>query len=468
MFNSLVGVPLPWTPTTAFTLADANADNFRVFNHFFDVDRASSAQQVLGILNRYEGIPWVNTIVADKSGHALYADIGAIPNVSNAKAQQCDTALGAATFAVEGLPILDGSRSACNWGTDPDAIEPGLFGPSHLPHLFRSDYVTNSNDSYWLSNPHQPLTGFARIIGTEGTARTLRTRIGLIMTQARVDGSDHLGPPGFTRQDMQNLVFSDIQYGGELVRDDLVGMCRSFPLGLAPTTSGPPVQVGSACNILAAWDLHENLNSNGAVLFRRFWDRALAAEPSPWSHPFDASDPVHTPYGLNTSNPMVRAALGDAINDLDGRAHPARRRTGRRPVPGRRAHPAPRRPRGSQRGVQRHLHRLHARAGVRARHARLLLRAGRLLDQRRLSRHANDPHLLGVFEPVLIPRLGPDGALQPQAMGAGALLLRRRPRATRSARPRSTARPLHPSAGRRLGARRTGAGVPGRASPADC
>jgi acyl-homoserine-lactone acylase len=42
--------------------------------------------------------------------------------------------------------------------------------------------VTNSNDSYWLSNPHQPLTGFARIIGDEGTARTLRTRIGLIMT----------------------------------------------------------------------------------------------------------------------------------------------------------------------------------------------------------------------------------------------------------------------------------------------
>ena len=65
-------------------MADANADNFRVFNHFFDVDRASSAQQVLGILNRYEGIPWVNTIVADKQGHALYADIGAVPNVPDA------------------------------------------------------------------------------------------------------------------------------------------------------------------------------------------------------------------------------------------------------------------------------------------------------------------------------------------------------------------------------------------------
>ena len=38
-----------------------------------------------------------------------------------------------------------------------------------MPHLLRSDYVTNSNDSYWLSNPTQPLEGFARIIGDEGT-----------------------------------------------------------------------------------------------------------------------------------------------------------------------------------------------------------------------------------------------------------------------------------------------------------
>lgn len=318
MLNSIVGVPLPWAPTTAFSIEDANADNFRVFNHFFETNRAQSAPQELSILDRYEGIPWVNTIVADRQGNALYADIGAVPNVSNAKAAQCDTPLGVATFKLGRLPILDGSRSACNWGTDPDAIEPGLFGPSHQPHLYRSDYVTNSNDSYWLSNPHQPLTGYAQIIGDEGTERGLRTRIGLIMTQARVDGSDHLGPPGFTRQDMQNMDFSDRQYGGELVRDALVRMCRSFPGGLAPSTTGGSVPVGRACDILASWDLHENLNSRGAVLFRRFWDRALAAPTSPFATPFNASDPVNTPNGLATSSPTVQSALGDAIRDLEG------------------------------------------------------------------------------------------------------------------------------------------------------
>ena len=36
------------------------------------------------------------------------------------------------------------------------------------------------------------------------------------MTQARIDGTDGLGPPGFTLAGMENMVFSDRQYGGEL------------------------------------------------------------------------------------------------------------------------------------------------------------------------------------------------------------------------------------------------------------
>jgi acyl-homoserine-lactone acylase len=324
VFNSLVGVPLPWTPTTAFAMGDVNAQNFRILNHFFAVDQATSAPQVLDILNRYQGIPWVNTIASDKQGNALYADIGAIPNVSDAKAQQCNTALGDATFADLRLPVLDGSRSSCAWDNDSDAAVPGIFGFSHEPHLFRDDYVTNSNDSYWLSNPHQPLEGYAKIIGDERTARALRTRIGLIMTQARVDGKDGLGPAGFTRQGMQDILFGDRNYSGELARDDAVAMCRQFEAagGQAPTSSGGTVAVGNACDVLAAWDLHDSASSRGAVLWRRFWDRAGAATGGPWLHPFDSSDPVNTPNTLNTAHPTVRTALGDAIHDLNSAGIP--------------------------------------------------------------------------------------------------------------------------------------------------
>jgi acyl-homoserine-lactone acylase len=94
-------------------------------------------------------------------------------------------------------------------------------------------------------------------------------------------------------------------------------MCRSFPGGNAPSSNGP-VPVGNACDVLAAWDLHENLTSKGAILFRRFFSRVMAANTSPFSTPFDPNDPVQTPNGLDTGNAEVQRAFGDAITDLNG------------------------------------------------------------------------------------------------------------------------------------------------------
>ncbi|HKG37169.1 MAG TPA: penicillin acylase family protein [Solirubrobacterales bacterium] len=326
VMDSLSGIPLPWTRVTAFTMGDVNAANFRYLNHFFFVNQAQSVAELDEIERRYEGIPWVNTIAADSAGKAYYADIGAIPNVSNQKAAQCNTPVGAATFQLLGLPVLNGSTSACEWDDDPDAAAPGIFGPSHLPSLIRDDYVTNSNDSYWLSNPAHPLEGFARIIGDERTPRTLRTRLGLRIVQQRLDGTDGLAGGLFTRQQLQDAVFNDRQFAGELWRDQLVSLCERAPGGYLVGSSGP-VDVSDACPVLAAWDLHDNLDSNGAILFRRFATRALATpgglplnsptgDLSVFSTPFDPNNPVNTPAGLNTASPKVQSALADAVTDL--------------------------------------------------------------------------------------------------------------------------------------------------------
>jgi acyl-homoserine-lactone acylase len=321
ILTSILGLPIfPWTPATAWALGDANAPNFRYLNHFFEVNKAQSAKQVLDVLKRNQGIPWVNTIAADDKGDTLYADISVTPHVTNDKATLCNTALGHATYAYLRLPVLDGSRSSCEWGNDPDAVQPGTFGPKNMPFLLRSDYVTNSNDSYWLSQPRQPLTGYSRIIGDEGTARALRTRSGLVMVE------EGLAKGGrFTRQELQDLLYSNRQHAGELTRDDVVAMCRAFPGGLAPSSSGP-VAVGTSCDVLAQWDLRDNLNSRGALLFRRFWTRAAAASGGTgvglWKTPFSAADPVNTPRGLNTAHPQVVLAYGDALNDLAGAGIP--------------------------------------------------------------------------------------------------------------------------------------------------
>jgi len=277
---------------------------------------------MLSIPKKYQGIPWVNTIATDRAGLALYADIGAIPHVTNAEAKACDTPLGNRTFQSLGLPILNGAKTSCDWGNDPGAAVPGIFGPSHEPYLFRHDYVTNSNDSYWLANPHHPLTGFARIVGTEDSARDLRTRIGLIQVQARVSGTDGQGPPGFTLAAMRNLDLSDDSYAAQLTLSGLVKLCDKFQAsgGFAPTSGGGKVKLGDACTKLAHWNGKADTDQRGAVLFAWFWIFATAPGQSPFSHPFQLSHPVTTPYGLNTADPTVRTALGDAIQHLN-KAH---------------------------------------------------------------------------------------------------------------------------------------------------
>ncbi len=316
MVTELAGVPLPWTTTVAYTIRDANADNFRLLNHFFDTDHAQSTPELQKILATYQGIPWVNTIASDRAGRALYADIGAVPNVPESLVSRCNTPLGVAVYKLARFPVLDGSTTGCDWLTDPDSASPGLFGAAKMPSLTRSDYVTNSNDSYWLANPAKPLTGFPLIIGDENTARTLRTRIGLVMTKARIDGTDGRAGKGFTRQDLQDLVFSDRSYTGEMGRDDAVDMCRSFPGGQAPTSRGVPVPVGKACDVLAAWDRHEDVRSRGSLLWRAFFGGALKAQGGPWVNAYDPADPVNTPNTLNTRSPGVQQAFGDAVASL--------------------------------------------------------------------------------------------------------------------------------------------------------
>ena len=324
MFTSVMGLPLfPWNGVTAYAMADVNASNFRYLNQFFDTNQAQSVREYHEIQNRYQGIPWVNSIAADSTGEAYYSMNGAIPNVSNAKRDACNVVgLGTVAQTLLGLPVLDGSRSACGWDSDPNAAAPGIFGPDKVPFLFRDDFVHNGNDSHWLTNPKQPLEGYATIIGPERTQRSLRTRVGLKMIEDRAAGRDGLPGTKFSLDTLTKVALGNRQYAGELWRDALVAMCRASPTQLG---SAGPVDVSAACDVLARWDLRDDLDSRGALLFRRFATRALMGplpvgpNPlAPYTTAFDAGDPVNTPNGLNTGSPLVGRALADAVSDLRG------------------------------------------------------------------------------------------------------------------------------------------------------
>lgn len=300
------GAFLYWTPLIGYALADANATNFRVLNAFVAMNKAQSTKELRAAQHRHQGIPWVNTLAADRDGNAYYADDSVVPNVPDDLAAQCVTgALGRAIFAIAGLPILDGSRSSCAWRRDADAAEPGIFGPRSLPRLVRADYVTNHNDSHWLSNPEEPLTGFARIIGDEETQRSLRTRVGLTMIRERFANSDGLGGRRFTLPKLQALTFGNRFFSGELFRGQVVEMCRT--MGGIDT---------AACDALANWDLKAEIDSRGTLLWQEFMGRALAVRGGPYADAFDPKRPVDTPSRLRTESPLVQDALRQAAAHL--------------------------------------------------------------------------------------------------------------------------------------------------------
>ena len=334
MIDDLVGIPLPWTDGSGFALRDVNTTNFRYLNHFYANDFAQSVAEYDAIQRRFQGIPWVNSIAADSTGKAYYSMQGAIPNVPDELAAQCNVL--APVYSTLGLPVLDGSRSACNWKEDPAAAAAGTFPPDEVPTLIRDDYVTNGNDSHWLTNPSQPLTGYDRLIGIENAERTPRTRMGLIQVQQRIAGTDGLPGQGFDLKTLEDVALGDRVLLGELWRDSIAGLCEAAPAGQLLGSSGP-VDVRGACPALRGWDLRDDLDSPGAVLFRRFATNLLSnyqsvptglqgstspGSESLWTTQYSNADPVNTPRGLNVANPLVGRALADAVTDLQGAGIP--------------------------------------------------------------------------------------------------------------------------------------------------
>jgi len=297
-FGMLVVVPgvAAWDRSNAYALGDANLNNHRLIVQWYAMGRAATLADFRKSIESVLGLPWVNTLAADKDGQALFTAATAVPNVSSARQAACVAADDQA-LASQGFFILDGSRAACAWGVEKDVPQVGIFAAASLPALMRSDYVQNSNDSAWLTNPAAPLTGYPNIVSRQDYEQSGRTRLGI--SQLRLNGER------MSLAKLQQMVLNNRVYIAEQVMDDLLRIC-----------SGP------ACTRLSAWDRTANLNANmGYVYFTGMWDR-LRGQPV-WKVPFNPADPVNTPRGLNVDDPdvaaAVRMALAQAVNDAEAK-----------------------------------------------------------------------------------------------------------------------------------------------------
>jgi acyl-homoserine-lactone acylase len=207
-----------------------------------------------------------------------------------------------ALFANADIVVLDGARSDCDWNHDPSARVPGLTPAKRMPVLIRNDWVQNSNDSYWFSNPAVTIPNMSPLVGQLNMPLRLRTRSAIGEIRGYLAGTDGAAGNKIGMREVQELIFRNRNKAGQLVVPDLIKAC-------ANSTDS---EIHEGCMALQGWDLSNNIDSRGAPLFREFWREARNI-PNVWRVPFNATDPLNTPTGLNFTDATTTAKVLEAL-----------------------------------------------------------------------------------------------------------------------------------------------------------
>jgi acyl-homoserine-lactone acylase len=315
----LAGGSLPWTRQFAYALGDANQDNHRMRRQWLDIGKSPDVGALKTALDRDLGLPWVNTIAADRDGHAFYGDLSVAPNFDAERLHDCSVAIP--TVMARFFALLDGSRSRCrlDWQR---ATPSGVLPAAARPWMIRTDFVANSNGSHWLTNAGSPLEGFSPVIGPERIAQSLRTRQGQIQVSDRLAGKDGLPGTRMSQTTLEQVLFSNRSLEADLIMDDLLSACQQVKRKADDTELTTRVLRG--CSALSQWNRRYELDSIAAHVFTEFINQLkapgsedLGTTPQVWRVPFDPADPVHTPRELDTDNPIILQALARAVDRLD-------------------------------------------------------------------------------------------------------------------------------------------------------
>ena len=299
-WGPLVVVPragLTWNSKTAYALRDANTGNARMMDVALGFARATTVDD-MHKAQASLGLPWVNTLAADRGGRVLYSDVSAVPDVDAAQLDRCAPGKAAAALRqAAGLVVLNGSRADCAWRLDSASPVPGLTPIQRMPVALRTDWVHNSNDSFFYTHPGQTFPGISPLVGDDSLTRP-RTRAGL------AEIPDMLGRGKVTLQAIQGQLFQNRNFMASVVVPDLLKACEK----------APTAEARDGCATLRGWDQRNNLDARGAHLFREFW-RTARAIPGVHRIPFDKQQPVATPAGLKMNDLAVATKVWGALDN---------------------------------------------------------------------------------------------------------------------------------------------------------
>jgi len=313
---------LGWTTATAIALQDANRDDLAMLRTWFEMNRATSMAELQAAQSGSGGIPWVHTIATDKDGTAFYVDSSSVPNWSS----QAEAAYTkwltvqplAPLFADYGAILVDGSDPVFQWVDTGETSLPGVVPWSQMPKLERTDFVFNSNDNHWLSNPAQPLEGYPALYGSERSPRTPRTRMNARYLSELGAGSASGEDGKFSLEELQGAALGGRGMIAEELKDEVVARCTGVD---SLDVGGTQVPLAPACKVLAGWDGRDTLDQAGPAVWRELlgggnfvWDD-LRDQGALFSTPFDPDAPVDTPTGLAADAPVLDA-LATAVQNL--------------------------------------------------------------------------------------------------------------------------------------------------------
>jgi len=305
---------LGWNDLYAVAMTDANDNDLAMLETWFRMNRAADLDEFMAAHRDSGGIPWVHTMAIDETGQALYMDSSSVPNWSEeAEARYPEWLVEeplAALFDDYGIYTVDGSDPVFDWVEEDGAWKPGLVPWDKQPRLLRTDYVYNSNDNHWLSNPAEPLEGYPMLYGSERSPRTPRTRMNARYLSQTGPGSASGEDSRFTLAEVEAAALGGRGVLAEDLRQAVVDRC----MGVTDVkTDEGTADITKACQTLAAWDGTVTVGQAGPPVWRELlgsglfsWDDVKDAGAL-MDVPFDADDPVDTPTGLTADAPVAEA-----------------------------------------------------------------------------------------------------------------------------------------------------------------
>ena len=256
---------LGWTNDWAFSFRDANRDNDRFLAQFLAMDGASSLEEFREVFRAENGIPWVNTLATSREGKAWYIDASRTPNLSDDAEARYRSALETDPITRllydNRVVLLDGSDPESEWIDEPGAPALGLVPFDKLPQLERDDWVANANESHWLTNPNEALTGFSILFGREGAGPSPRTRASFHALATAGSGSGGR----LTVADVASRVVCNAAVLAPHLCPGIAARCR---LAGTVTVGGADIDLERAAEVLEDWDHTFDLHSRGAALWR--------------------------------------------------------------------------------------------------------------------------------------------------------------------------------------------------------